>query len=239
MIVASSGASKRRPSILRQQSSQAPSSGASKDPPLRSSSSPNLARSMKPNHTNISQSPSQEAEASSLRRSRAASPHPSKHRSLSSTSPPSSEEDAEKFSRDDPGPQEPSSNSNLGHTPVEKMANATSEPSKSLVDPGFRSRFEDKKRPPNRSFTNVSSFARKSSAVVPTAASFEASGMLDTGQSTLTAARGRDAFNNEIVPLKAPASAGPGPPAEASQSLPRTKSQLTLLLEREKNRSAG
>lgn len=239
ILVASSGTSKRRPSIMRQKSSQAPSTGASKDSPLRNSSSPNLARSMKPNHTNIGQSPSQEAEASSSRRSRASSPYPSKHPRLSSTSQPSSEEDVEDFSGDDAGPQEPSTNSNLGHTPVKGLANAASEPSKSLVDPDFRSRFENKNAPPNRSFTNISSFARKSSAVVPTAASFEASGMLDTGQGTLTAARGKDAFNNEIIPLKAPASAGPGPPAEASQPLPRTKSQLTLLLEREKNRSAG
>ena len=236
-IVTSSGASKRRPSILQQNSSQAPSSGASKDPPLRSSSSSNLARSIKPNHTNTGQSPSQEAEASSSRRSRAASPYPSKHRMPSSTSPPSSEKDMEDFSGDDA--QEPSTSSNAVHTPVEEIANATSEFSKSLMDPDFESRFEDENRPPNQSFTNISSFARKSSAVMPTAASFEASDMLDTGQGALTAARGRDAFNNEIIPLKAPASAGPGPPAEASQPLPRTKSQLTLLLEREKNRSAG
>lgn len=234
ITVASSGTSKRRPSIMRQRSSQASSSGASKDPPLRSSSSPNLARSMKLNHANIGQSPSQEAEASSSRRSRAASPHLSKHRRLSSTSAPSSEEDTEDLSGDDTGSQEPSTN-----TLVEEIANANAEQSKSLVDPDFRSRFEDKKRPPTRSFTNISSFARKSSAVVPTAASFEASGMLDTGQGTLTAAGGRDTFNNEIVPLKAPASAGPGPSIEASQPLPRTKSQLTLLLDREKNRSAG
>ena len=65
--------------------------------------------------------------------------------------------------------------------------------------------------------------------------------MLDTGQGSSTAgkSRGKEAFKNEIVPLKAPASAGPESPFENPQPLPRTKSQLTLLLERERNRSAG
>lgn len=238
IVVASTGASKKRPPVMRQRSSQASSFGASRDPPSRSSSSPNLARSLKPNHTSTGKAPGQEAEASSARRSRAASPHPSKHRRRSSTSPPSSEED---FGRDDAGPHEPSTNADLVPTPIVEIANANSELSKPLVDPDFRAKFEDKTRQSNRSFTNISSFARKSSAAVPTAASFQASGMLDTGQDTPTAGRnrGKEAFNNEIIPLKAPASAGPEPPAETSQPLPRTKSQLTLLLEREKNRSAG
>ena len=65
--------------------------------------------------------------------------------------------------------------------------------------------------------------------------------MLDTGQgsSAVGKNRGKEAFKNEIVPLKAPASVGPEPPLDTSQPLLRTKSQLTLLLEREKNRSAG
>ena len=238
IVVASTGASKKRPPVMRQRSSQASSFGTSKDSPSRTSSSPNLARSMKPNHTSTGKSPSQEAEASSARRSRAASPHPSKHRRGSSISLPTSEEDS---GRDDAGPHEPSTNADLGPTPIDEIANANSELPKPLVDPDFRAKFEDKTRHSNRSFTNVSSFARKSSAAVPTAASFQASGMLDTGQDTSTAVRntGKEAFNNEIIPLKAPASAAPEPPAEASQPLSRTKSQLTLLLEREKNRSAG
>lgn len=241
IVVANTGASKKRPPVMRQKSSQASSFGASKEPPSRSSSSPNLARSMKPSHTSTGKSPSQEVEASLTRRSRAASPHPSKHRRRSPANPSSSEENAEDFGRDDAGPHESSTNTSSGPTPVDEIANANSELSNPLVDPDFRSKFEDKTRHSNLSFTNVSSFARKSSAALPTAASFQASGMLDTSQGPPTAARnrGREAFNNEIIPLKAPASAGPEPPAEASQPLSRTKSQLTMLLEREKSRSAG
>ena len=247
IVVASTGASKRRPPIIRQRSSQASSFSGSKDPPSRSSSSPNLARGMKPTYTTTAKSPSQEAEAeaeaeaSSARRLRAASPHPSKRRKRQSPTPPSTKETAEDFDDEDGETQEWSRKHSSGSMLVEDIANANSETSKPLVDPGFRSKFEDRTRLSNRSFTNISSVTRKSTTAVPTAASFQASGMLDTGQGTSIAGspRGKAAFQHETIPLKAPASAGPEPPADASQPLPRTKSQLTLLLEREKNRSAS
>ena len=238
IVVASTGASKRRPPVMRQKSSQAASFGVSKDAPSRSSSSPNLVRSMKPTYINTARSPGQEAEASSARRSRAASPHPSKRLKESSAGATSSENTAEDLGGKDVEarelPTEPHSETKL----VEEMH---AERSRSLVDPGIRADFEDKTRPSNRSFTNISSFARKSVPTTATAASFQASGMLDTGPGTSTAGRnkGKEAFKNEIIPLKAPASAGPEPTAEASQPFPRTKSQLTLLLERERNRSLG
>lgn len=242
IVVASTGASKRRPPVMRQKSSQAASFGVSKDAPPRSSSSPNLFRSMKPTLMSTARSPGQEAQASSARRSRAASPHPSKHPKESSLSPTASENTAKDLGGEDAGARELSTNPKSGAALVEEIANANAEISRPpRVDPDSRSEFEDKTRLSNRSFTNISSFARKSSAAVPTAASFQASGMLDTGPGTSSATRnrGKEAFKNEIVPLKAPASAGPEPLAETSQPLPRTKSQLTLLLERERNRSIG
>ena len=241
IIVASTGASKRRPAIIRQRSSQVASFGALKDSPSRISSSPNLALSMRSNHSERLESPSQERESSSALRSRAASPHPSKHRKTSSpTSPLSSKGIVEEFSNENAMVQEPSKNPNTGSWVAEGIAD-TNEISKALVDPDFRSQFVDKTQSSNRSFTNIASFARKSSAAMPTAASFQASGMLDTGQGSFPAGRnrGKEAFKNEVIPLKAPASAGPEPSAEASQPLPRTKSQLTLLLEKEKSRSAS
>ncbi len=243
IVVASTGASKRRPPIMRQRSSQVASFGASKDPPARSPSSPSVALTMEPNHTDTAKSPSREAEASSARRLRVASPHPSKHRKRLSPSPPSDEGTVEDCGGGHAGVQELSMSPNPGNLFVGDIANANSPISKPFVDPDFRSQFGDKTQPSNRSFTNISSFARKSSAAVPTAASFQASGMLDTGQGSSAGGRtrGKEAFKNEIIPLKAPASAGPEPEpsAEVSQPLPRTKSQLTLLLEREKVRSAG
>lgn len=185
--------------------------------------------------------PSQEAGASSARRLRAASPHPLKNDKGLSLSSPSSNEIAEDFGGEDMGIQEPSMNPHSEGSAIAEISNAGSELSKTLVDPDFRSQFVDKTRPSARSFTNIPSFARKSSAAVPTAASFQASGMLDTGQgpSTTGKNRGKEAFKNKIVPLKAPASAGPESSTENPKPLPRTKSQLTLLLERERKRSAG
>ena len=238
IVVASTGASKRRPPIIRQRLSQISSFSTLKEPPSRTSSSPNLALSMTPYTVKF---PSQEAGASSARRLRAASPHPLKNDKGSSTSAPSSNEMAEDFGGEYMGIQEPSTNPPSKRSATAAISNAGSDLSKPLVDPDFRSQFVDKTRRSTRSFTNIASFARKSTAAVPTAASFQASGMLDTGQGSSTAGknRGKEAFKNEIVPLKAPASAGPESRNETPQPLPRTKSQLTLLLEREKNRSAG
>ena len=231
IVVASTGASKRRPPIIRQRTSQISSFSTLKDPPSRTSSSPNLALGMTPYTV---QGPSQEAGASSARRLRAASPHPFKNDKEPSLSSPSS-------GGEDMGIQEPSTKPHSERSAIAEISNAGFRSSKPLVDPNFRSQFVDKTRRSTRSFTNIPSFARKSSAAVPTAASFQASGMLDTGPSSSTAGknRGKEAFKNEIVPLKAPASAGPEPSPKNPQPLPRTKSQLTLLLERERNRSAG
>ena len=241
IVVASAGASRRRPPIMRQRLSQASPFAALKEPPGRTSSSPDLASSMRPTDPYTAQCPGHEAGASSARRLGAASPHPSTNRKGLSPSPPSNDGTAANFGGEHVGTQGPSMDTNAGHSLIGQIANASSESSQALVDPDFRSQFADKTRRSTQSSTNIAALARKSSAAVPTAASFQASGMLDTGlgSSTSTKNRVKDAFKIEIVPLKAPASAGPEPPAEASQPLPRTKSQLTLLLEREKNRSAG
>ena len=239
VVVATTGVSKKRPTVMRQRSSQSASFGASKDAPSRSSSSPNLAPTMKPTHTHIAQSPSQDAEESFTRRSRAASPHPLRRRKGPSPSPPSSEGMAEDFGGDDVETQGPSKTPASGSTIIEDIANANPGTSNLLVDPAVRSNLVDKTRTPNLSLTNDPPLAHKSTAAVPTAASIQALGMLDTGEGSFNPVRnrGKGAFKNEIVPLKAPASAGPEPPVETSQPLPRTKSQLMLLLEREKNRS--
>ena len=241
IVVASTGANKRRPPVMRQRSSQIAPFGASRDPPSRSSSSSTLALSMRPPDSENAKSPGREAEASSAGGVRAASSHPLRHHKGSFPSPLSREGAMEDFGGENAMAQEPSMNPDLETSLAEGRGNAHSEISKPLVDPDFRSQFVDKIHRSTRSFTNIPSIARKSSAVVPMAASFQASGMIDTGQGSSSAGRdrGKEAFINEIVPLKAPAPEGPEVSAETSQPLPRTKSQLTLLLEREKNRSAG
>ena len=85
----------------------------------------------------------------------------------------------------------------------------------------------------HRSFTNLPSAAWRSTVVAPTAASYQASGFMAPGETSTSAGRGRNVFRDDVVPLKAP---GPSrtdqEPAESSNVLPRSRSQLTLLLER-------
>jgi len=90
----------------------------------------------------------------------------------------------------------------------------------------------EREMPKHRSFTNLPSFTRKSTAVTALATSYQVSGLLDLGQAPSLSAKdkGKEVFHNDIVPLKAPAPSGRVPSAE--EALPRTKSQVTLLLER-------
>ena len=208
VVVASTGVSKRRPAVLRQRSSQSSQAKPSPSPP-----SPSMQRRSAGSTPTTGRSPP----AQPVRKTRAASPRVSKGRRPTPAEPePSDEENALHDSKS-------RSNKCKEHAP--------------LVEPDFRSVFADKTRPQHRSFTNLSTLDRKSSAITAIAGSYQASGLLDFGHSSSWSSRGqgRDAFRNEIIPLKAPAPSGPKPfKEEAPAPLPRTKSQLTLLLERDK-----
>ena len=191
---------------------------------------------------------SQEAEAATAKQARAASPHPSKSR-IPPPPPPdpsSSEESSDDSDEGEEEAQRPTASrkgkSKAIEEDFESSGEEMSEAPKPLVDPDFRSKFIGKTRSAQGSFTNLPSLLRKSAAAAPTSASYQAAGMMESGQLTTSAGRGkgRDAFRNVTAPLKAPAAAGPeGFNDEDAQPLPRTKSQLTLLLEREKNRSTS
>ena len=208
VVVASTAASKRRPAVIRQRSSQVSQAKTSPSPP-----SPGILRRSAGSTPTTGQSPSAQA----TRRARAASPHlvgPKRRVSVEI----------------EPTGEEPPSNNAKG------KEQATRKPFPS-IDPTFRSQFADQTRAPHRSFTNLSSLDRKSSAVTATAASYRAAGLLDYGSalSARSHGRGKDAFDHEIVPLKAPAPAGPELSEEQPTApLPRTKSQLALLLEKNK-----
>ena len=115
----------------------------------------------------------------------------------------------------------------------EKSSNEKPGALKPLVDPNFRSKFIGKTRSAQGSFTNLPSLLRKSAAPAPVSASFQAVGMMDTPSTSR--GKGREAYTNVIAPLKASPEAASD---DVPQPLPRTKSQLTLLLEKERNRSA-
>ena len=233
VIVASTGASKRRPTVMRQRSSQVSSMGAS-----RNASFQNLARSPRPTSLETDDIPIETPGTPSARQARAASLHHWRQRIRLSTESPSSEEVSEASGDESTDKQRPPARPDVRSKCFEKV-----ESEKPLVDPNFRANFVDQTRSSQRSLTSLSAFARKSSAAEPAAASYQASGMIERGQATTSSSgkgKGKNAFTNEIVPLKAPAASGPEPTDEESyQALPRTKSQLSLLLERERVRSAS
>ena len=119
-------------------------------------------------------------------------------------------------------------------------ASPTKTKQSSLVDPNFRSKFVEKTRSAQSSFVNLPSLLRKPSASAATPASYQAAGMLESSRPAQLAGRGRGkvTFTEGSKP---PGPAGPdvdvGDDDLDMSVLPRTKSQLTMLLE--KDRRAG
>ena len=246
VVVASSAVSKTKPTFSRQRSNI----GSSKDVPSRSSSYQNLARSPKSlTKTTSTESRSssrtrQSSGPSSTRSAHAASPHPSKQCRQPSPDRSSNEDKSEESECEQSeakfGPQVSPTSKESSHDVKGISPLKTVGVSKPLVDPNFRAKFIDRTKASQRSMTDISAFARKASTAVPTSASYQASGMMESVQATSSKGRGkgREAFTNVIAPLKAPAPAGPEVGSDdPEEPLPRTKSQLTLLLEKEKTRS--
>ena len=203
VVVASTAASKRKPGLIRQRSSQ-----SSHTKPLPSPPSSGFRRRSAAATPVTGQSPSKSGFSGIKKRS-----------------PSSSEEDqsSDKIRTD---------GLEMNYASVSRKKTTNQIPS---IDPEPQPALAARVQPQHRSFTNLSALDRKSSAVTAAAASYQASGLLDYGQPPAGFGRGsgRDAFRNEIVPLKAPAPAAPGDSdSEPRISLPRTKSQLALLLER-------
>ena len=209
-VVASSGISKR-PVAMRQRSA----TGSPKDVPSRNASYQILARSPKPLKATEDSSDARRSSRSNpkeTKRSRAASPHPSKQHMRSSP-------DSRNVSRgteSEPSPEHEASaeltSSTAKNMTISRVASGKQpEATKPLVDPNFRSKFIQRAQSSQRSFTDLSLLSQKSSAAVPTAASYNATGILEEAQSMFPAARGlgRTDFTNVTAPLKAPAPAGP------------------------------
>ena len=186
-------------------------------------------------------------EAPTEKRSRAVSPHPLKDKKPVLQDPHSSEESSDESvkeagvrtrgpSGDTKGRRETTDDDDDEENDddaSEKSGNEKPGALKPLVDPNFRSKFIGKTRSVQGSFTNLPSLLRGSGASAPISTSFQAAGMMDTSPSIR--GKGREAYTNVVAPLKAsPEAAGDDDP----QPLPRTKSQLTLLLEKERSRSA-
>lgn len=217
MVHAGPAAGRKRPIVMRQRSSQTSFFGKP------SPTSPRLGA----RHTPEDDDKNLEM-ASSIERKRTVGPHPGTGKSRRVVEAPSDEEE-EAF--EDPAAEATTRENTKESASIAKCVSP-------LVEPDFRSKFADRSQTQHRSFTNLPSAAWRSAAIAPTAASYQASGMMIPEQETTSGRRGsgRAAFHDQIVPLKAPAPAGPATKETTDNvtPLPRTKSQLTLLLERNK-----
>ena len=222
VVHAGSVASRKRPTVMRHRSSQTSSGKPSPTSPYFG------PQQRTEDEEGLTISPTQ-------RRRRVVSPHPGVGKARFSLEATSDEEDGEDEDKEETVSDDPAAEETTKENTKENASTAQTAPP--LIDPNFRSKFADRPQQ-HRSFTNLPSAAWRSTAAAPTAASYQASGMMLPEQTPFSGRRGsgRALFKDEIVPLKAPAPAGPvaQDDAEDETSLPRTRSQLTLLLERSK-----
>ncbi|KAL9036119.1 MAG: hypothetical protein Q9214_006279 [Letrouitia sp. 1 TL-2023] len=103
-----------------------------------------------------------------------------------------------------------------------------------LVDPDFRSKFVEKGRSARQPLPSVPLLREKGSEAAVAAASYQASGNLEFGHETRQDGKSEavGGFSNETYSLKRP-SRQVAEPMGDEQNLPRTKSQLTLLLKKD------
>ena len=208
---AMTGSSKRIPIVKRQRSSIRSHEGSLNEstmpPAMIRSASDQSARSIAlPRDTSATQL---------SRRSRASSPHPGKRKTSIA---------------------EPSDRSAGGRdTGSEAVVGGSVSPVKTRFKENDEGSSNSSRRmpPSHRSFTHLPSALLRSSAAAPAAASYQASGMMTPDVVQVSSGKGKEAFREDVVPLK-----GPGPAADANTRTPpvspRSRSQLALLLDKGK-----
>ena len=211
-FIVGAGPSKKRPVAVRQRSSQSSSSAASSvaSPPPPG---PNAAAEQR-SHVDVRSGSGvsvQPKRSSLTKASGSSSPHPTKQGQPAPRGESPEEESSEASGGDARGEASDDGNQGENKSP--------------LVDPNFRSKFVDRTQPGQRSFAALSSLASKSTAVAAAPASYQAAGMLGLGVPPHPAGRGKSRVE---LPEKAVSS------DTDDQGLTRTKSQLTLLLAKDR-----
>ena len=213
---ANTPANRRRPAIMRRKSSQSSSSAASS----AASSRPSVKSASENNSTEPADEPETISRRSSDMRPVTLA---EEDRSTDDARQPSVETSARSTS---PHDNNPSKHQQKG----------------ALVEPDFRSKFVAKTRSAQSSFVSLPSLLRKSSATTAASASYQAAGTVGSGHQMQPAGRAqaRVTFSDEVAAsnLQKPADSNVESD-EGAQALPRTKSQLTLLLEKDRGRASG
>ena len=184
-----------------------------------SSSGKKVASSSEPTVSNPDADPRSRRKAPLAKSSRPASPHPSKHGARETAEEPSS---CDEEAGNDPG-------------------SAKNRPDDCLVVRDFRSKFASRIRPEPQLAGSLPPLERK-----PAPASADSVPYQATGNARIEQAKQRNGkskrnvgFTDEIISLKPPGAAAEEDEDDTPGDLPRTKSQLTLLLEQDRRKSRG
>ena len=237
VVRASAGSSKKRPILMRQRSSMTSQEGSLPDSAPMSRQASEEGTPAETEDSDLSIAPG--FFAPSRRRSGAPERRPRQGSDQASTESKNEKRSSKinedhKIGDEEEEEEREARREEKTHTGMVDLA-SSAKTSRSQLGPGRNiSGF----LPPSqhRSFTNLPAAAWRSSAAAPTAASYQAAGFMAPDQGSASTKRSRTAFRDDIVPLKAP---GPSiddslPAAATTAQLPRTKSQLALLLERSK-----
>ena len=213
---ASTPANRRRPVAMRRKSSQSSSSTASSTASPRRSvpsiSEPKISESTKDSRASARSS---------------------------SGGPPNNLSQQEQASDDavqTPAEMSTARSSALGHEPGQHQRGEV------LVEPDFRSKFVAKTRSAQSSFTSLPSLLRTPNSTTAASASFQASGTMESRHQAQPAVRvkNRVTFSDEVPPLTNSDPADSNVEHEGvAQALPRTRSQLTMLLEKNRRHTGG
>ncbi|SLM34795.1 Protein of unknown function DUF1752, fungi [Lasallia pustulata] len=251
-FAANIAATKRRPAVGRRKSSQSSSSNTSEAPSPHSAAQNKITLESPPPLPSLGTplddvdpspvSPNSPSDTSTVKArtiiptlsfdtrsakiSRSASPHQSKH------------------SRD-----RPQGRLAMGISPGNTQYDEERAHQDWLVDRDFRSKFVERTRPSeNRGLASLQTHRTKSSTALTAPASYQAHGTVGFGEQAPGDLPGKEkanlTFRNRFLPSKAPGAASEAviddddddeEEGRASQALTRSKSQLTLLLERDRH----
>lgn len=221
-VHAKTGASKRRPVMASRKSSQSSSSNASNviSPP---SSGKKVACSSEPPDSNLDAHAPSRRKAQLARSSRPGSPHPSKRGAHDTADEsPSSDEDEDEEEEDGTGHAKPLLDD-------------------SLVERDFRSKFASKIQPEPHRPGSLPPLERKAAHILADSAPYQATSTTRFEQAKQRNGKSKRnvGFTDEIIPLKPPGASAEENEDDTLSDLPRTKSQLTLLLEQDRRKSDG
>ncbi|MCJ1465612.1 hypothetical protein MMC07_004231 [Pseudocyphellaria aurata] len=219
-VHAKTGANRRRPVAASRKSSQSSSSNASNvtSPSL---SGKKVASSNEPLDVNVDADACSRRPVRLARSSQPRGPHPSKHGALDTASESSSSDEEEE--------EEECAGTSQNHL------------DDTLVDRDFRSKFASRIRPEPQFPGSLTALQRTPAPALADSAPYEAASTTRFEQAKQRNGKSKRTvgFTDEIISLKPPGASAEENDEDIPSVIPRTKSQLTFLLEQDRRKSGG